>query len=325
MIKLKSSSNTNPEITLLCVIRDERLMLESFLNHYRGLKVDKFVFIDNGSEDGSASFLMNQEDCDVYDTSGESYANADFGVSWVRLILNEELKDKWCVVVDADEFIALERGTLKDLMEDMDKKNQNIAQTCLVEMFPSELNSEGLKDGQGPEEHSPYYDSSENCFSYLAHDGSLCVKGGSRQRLFNLQEPAHLTKRSIFKYDFHKSHYLGVGMHWIFPKALKTPPYEHTWQKENLQIWESSNWRLRFKDELVIIKHFKFLRSNLLEFFQKRVSRNEDWDSSSEYKKYCQTMPKETKGSATQRYINDEQMYKDFDCESPRLIIKHEL
>ena len=46
-------------VYLICVIRDEELLLPYFIEYYRELGVTHFIFIDNGSIDGGPAFLAN--------------------------------------------------------------------------------------------------------------------------------------------------------------------------------------------------------------------------------------------------------------------------
>ena len=40
-------------ILLLCTLRNERIRLPYFLRYYRDLGINHFLFVDNGSDDGS--------------------------------------------------------------------------------------------------------------------------------------------------------------------------------------------------------------------------------------------------------------------------------
>ena len=147
-------------IVLLCVIRDEELVLEAFISHYKNLLVSHFIFIDNGSEDHTLS-IINQNKLEInYQlwSADARYSENLYGLSWVNFILNSELKGKWCLVVDADEFLLLDGiNNLRELRKDMKKSNSNILSTCLIDFYPRN-NAEPYKRGESPLSHSGYYD-----------------------------------------------------------------------------------------------------------------------------------------------------------------------
>ena len=57
LIKNFNKPSDTDSIIVICVIRDEELLIPAFLNHYRKLSATHFIFIDNGSEDGSLDYL----------------------------------------------------------------------------------------------------------------------------------------------------------------------------------------------------------------------------------------------------------------------------
>ena len=58
-------------ILLFCTIRNEADRIDWFLHHYRGLGVDHFCFVDNGSDDGTLDTLLAQPDSSVWSTQGQ--------------------------------------------------------------------------------------------------------------------------------------------------------------------------------------------------------------------------------------------------------------
>ena len=60
-IKYKDFNNNIQEnsFILLCVLRDEYILLEYFINYYEKLGVTHFIFIDNNSIDESFQYLLN--------------------------------------------------------------------------------------------------------------------------------------------------------------------------------------------------------------------------------------------------------------------------
>ena len=91
---------------LACVVvRNEALRLPFLLEYYRRLGVDRFLFVDNGSADGTLEFLLAQPDVHVWSTSF-SFNQANFGSAWFEVLLSTYGVGHWCVMVDADELLV---------------------------------------------------------------------------------------------------------------------------------------------------------------------------------------------------------------------------
>src|SRR5262249_47188260 len=96
-------SDNQDEIRAFMTVRNEILRLPRTFDHYRNIGVARFLVVDNGSTDGSREFLLDQPDCHVFVTHN-SYAEAGCGVEWLHSLLDEYGMNRWCLVVDADEW-----------------------------------------------------------------------------------------------------------------------------------------------------------------------------------------------------------------------------
>lgn len=86
---------------LVCLVRNGREHLASFLRHYRALGVEQFVFIDNGSDDGTLELLEQDPAITIYETSlpHKYYEN-----QIRRLVIEQHCRQRWCLNVDIDEL-----------------------------------------------------------------------------------------------------------------------------------------------------------------------------------------------------------------------------
>jgi hypothetical protein len=86
---------------LVCLVRNGREHLPSFLRHYRALGIREFVFIDNGSDDGTLERLEQDPALTVYETSlpHKHYEN-----QIRRLVIEGHCRQRWCLNVDIDEL-----------------------------------------------------------------------------------------------------------------------------------------------------------------------------------------------------------------------------
>jgi hypothetical protein len=316
-MELKRSFTHNPtddSIILVCVIRDERLLLEYFIQHYVKLGVTHFVFVDNDSEDNTIPYLLNKTDieCQVYHTA-DSYAENEYGITWVNEILDTQCKNKWCVVVDVDELIMPRNNeSLSDIKIKMEQNDQNVLPTCLIDFYPKHLDATPYKSGNPFYSHSNHYDKfvEDDYMIYPGEGGELVVKGGMRHRVFGAnREPVCLTKKSFFKYDFFETHKLAVGMHWLLPRD-----FDHTanlpWSAYT--NWPNKNKHIKLHPSICVLGHFKFIKPNIYEFFNERVKRNQDWGDSDEYKNYIKTNPTSFfKADVSVAYKSLDKIYED--------------
>ena len=68
-------------VVLVCVVWNELLLLQFFIDHYKTVGVEHFIFIDNNSDDGTTEYLISRDDVNIelYAERG-SYRDAKFGI-----------------------------------------------------------------------------------------------------------------------------------------------------------------------------------------------------------------------------------------------------
>src|SRR5918993_3934103 len=89
------------ELVVLCVVRDGRPYVRSFVEHYASMGVKHMVFLDNGSTDGTVEALQNYDNVTVPRTAlpFKRYALL------VRPYLIERFgRNRWSLTVDMDEL-----------------------------------------------------------------------------------------------------------------------------------------------------------------------------------------------------------------------------
>ena len=137
--------------TLLALLRNEMYFLPAFLAHYRALGVERFVFLDDRSDDGSREYLLGQRDTVVVE-SDRRYGDrvqlppalvgrkkdprANF--LWRSLLHDRFAADRWAVQVDLDEFVQLPPGmTFPDLVSRIDGSARSVW-GVMLDVYPKD-------------------------------------------------------------------------------------------------------------------------------------------------------------------------------------------
>jgi hypothetical protein len=123
------------DVVVVALVRDGIYWLDAFLAHYRGIGARHFVFIDNGSQDGTPTRLAREPDCAVLaaDLPWGPFENALRGAAARR-----HCAGHWCLYADMDEIFELPPG-FADLCA-LARHLRGAGHTALVaqmlEMFP---------------------------------------------------------------------------------------------------------------------------------------------------------------------------------------------
>ena len=88
-------------IVTLCVKNDKK-RIQMLVDHYRTLGVVKFAIMDNGSDDGTFEWLLDQPDIDLYRCYNQYQTNVKEG--WINRLISYYGFDRWYVVTDSDEL-----------------------------------------------------------------------------------------------------------------------------------------------------------------------------------------------------------------------------
>ncbi|MBK6510386.1 MAG: glycosyltransferase family 2 protein [Haliea sp.] len=194
---------------ILCCVtcRNEHPRLPYFLEYYRSLGVDRFLMIDNGSTDGSAEYLLQQEDVLLWH-SELPFKEANFGSSWFELLLRRYGVGHWCVTVDTDEFLVY-RGAqekkLRALCDEMDVRQLQAMTGQLLDMYSEGPVSEAeYRPGQDPLEVCAWFDRKSYHRRYEMggqYHNQRLLFGGVRQRVFPARNDYLLSKVALLKYQ----------------------------------------------------------------------------------------------------------------------------
>lgn len=256
--KIKKRNKYSP--ILFCVIKNDIYKISHFMDYYRNLGVEVFIFLDNASDDGTKEFLCRQKDAIVYN-SDQQYSS-ERRVAWINRLLARYGQNRWCLVVDSDElvtYIGNEQYKFADLVRVAIKNHYFRLEGFMLDMYSDDI----LFQNENPEDYASvcrYFDTSS--YELYGTTSGVVIKGGPRKRVFHAD--VQLSKYPLFYYrddDFvASSHYMIP-----FEPINKSP------------IWFA-------------ICHYKFIDENDLDKVKKAV-QNENYASGSmDYKQYLSVL-----------------------------------
>ncbi|WP_170550255.1 glycosyltransferase family 2 protein [Ruegeria atlantica] len=175
-------------------LRNEINRLPWFFRHYRGLGVDHFLVVDNGSDDGSVEFLRDQPDVSLWQTSN-SYRDARYGLDWLTWLQMRYGHGHWTLMVDADELLIYpnhDSKSLHDLTGTLDQQGHIAFGALLLDLYPKgPLGAQPYDPEMDPTKTLSWFDPGPYRAQRQSPLGNLWVQGGARERMFFADRPRH--------------------------------------------------------------------------------------------------------------------------------------
>src|SRR5215217_4877642 len=281
------------ELVLLCLLRDGRPYLKSFVEHHFSLGVKHLFFLDNGSTDGTVEALKEYENVTVLHT-GLPFERYELSM---RQYLVERFcqKGRWCLYADMDELFDYPYSdvvSLSSLLTYLNERSYTAVVAQMLDMFPEEPLSGSASSPDEPlKERHRFYDISNIQTKGIKEHGRNNIYesddieyflGGIRSTLFGTK--AYLTRFALMFSDGRLKPFAGSG-HRV----------------DNARV----------ADLTCVYLHYKFLD----EHFHKKVAsavREENYPyNSSQYKKYLEVLEKNPgllvkgEGARELRSVND--------------------
>ncbi len=242
---------------LICAVKNDVEKMHYFMEHYRDLGIEEFVFVDNMSTDGTFEFLMEQPDTIVYRC--EHPFTADRKIAWINRLIAEMGIDKWYLMVDSDEFftfLGVDNGkNFKDVVEYAEKIGVKRLGVMHLDLYPKGTLFE-KKDQLSFAEKYCYFD--KDTYAYGKTKRGMAIFGGPRSRVFGTKVKISGYRMIFFEKDD------------IVPSAHYMIPYEKSY---NVPL-------------CLISKHYKFVNESDYEKIIEAVETGMHSDNSAEYKTY---------------------------------------
>ncbi len=263
--------------TLLALLKNELYFLPAFLSHYRRLGIQRFVFLNDNSDDGSVEYLLDQSDT-VLVESDRSYGDPvsipsslpqitrslRMMVLW-RSIMHDMFADEsWALQVDIDEFVHLPDGaTFQDVVARLERENVTAAWGVMLDMYPSDIHA--LRQ-QGHERYldlsAAWYFDGEQHLQLRRRGRPRTVHPGARARLYHTYGVTKLYPAlRVKQLSFPKRVLRSSGI-------IRTPPKYNSlwkpvlvrWSLRDCSYFSDSHYsnHLYSRELLLPIQHFRF-------------------------------------------------------------------
>jgi hypothetical protein len=168
-------------------VRNERLRLPAVLDHYRRLGIDRFVAVDNGSDDGTEDLLGEMLDVRLYRATG-SYGASSFGLDWLHPLLDELADNHWALTFDADELFVYprcEQVGLHDFCSFLDRADNDSVFAIMLDMYSDKsIAATSYHVGESLLETCPYFDPGPYDVMRDTTFPTVLLFGGPRRRVF---------------------------------------------------------------------------------------------------------------------------------------------
>ncbi len=264
------------ELVVVCLVRDGRPYVKSFIEHYFSLGAKHIAFLDNGSIDGTVEALKNYENVTMlrstlpfkeYDVLFKQYLIGRFGK-----------KERWCLCVDIDELFDYPYSDVVGLGSFLGYLNANsytAVAAQMLDMFPEEPLSGRASDPDEPlKERHRFYD--------LSNLKRMSIKKNPRLRNNTLESDEIETFRDGIENTVFGTKPLRTKFPLVFSDG-RVKPFDR-----------SSHWvdNARIADFTCVLFHYKFLDGYFHKQAAQAVREGQYHNDSARYKKYLEVMDK---------------------------------
>src|SRR5215216_6323779 len=267
------------ELVVVCLVRDGRPYVKSFVEHYRSLGATHIFFLDNGSTDGTVEALKNHNNVTVLQTM---LPYKEYHLLFKQYLVGRfGRKDRWCLCVDMDELFDYPYSDvvgLNSFLGYLTEKSYTAVAAQMLGMFPEEPLSgrEGNLQDEPLKERHRFYDISNISRTSVT----------KKQHRHDKKNTLQSDEIGIFRDGIRSAIFSDSPLLTKFPLVFKDgriKPFDR-----------SAHWvaNARIADISCVLFHYKFLDG----YFQKQaaqaVREGQYHNASARYKRYLEVLDK---------------------------------
>jgi len=249
------------DVILICAFKNAHNLIKLFIEHYRKIGINKFVFIDNGSTDESVEIITNCSNdinVDVWYTDDEFEGYKSCG--WRQRMMTYYGVNRWYLDLDVDELFVyngIESGGISKIINYATKNNLKAIGSVMLDTYSNKpvLNINKL-DSADIQKVYKYIDRD----TYTKIDNAIFkyrIFGGPRNRVFHIKP--FLQKLPLI---YVEDSTMNINPHFWYPFSVN------------------------FNSQIVsVLLHYKFLPGDF-DQYKEYVKSGVHWNNSSEYKVY---------------------------------------
>lgn len=269
------------ELIVLCLLRDGRAYVRSFVEHYLSLGVRHIFFLDNGSTDGTVEVAREYENVTVLRSELPFKV---YQVTMKQYLIERFARGRWSLCVDMDELFDYPYSdvvSLNSFLSYLNERSYTALVTQMLDMFPEKPIADNAESGSsiadGKDEpikelHKFYDITSVREYKYSKY-GRICGRGNS---LANNEIAVYKggIKGTVFGFD------PILTKHALVFLDDRIRPLDGN-------VHKTSNARVA--DLSCVLFHYKFL-DNLYEFVRQAVRRENYMKDSGKHKRLMKTL-----------------------------------
>jgi hypothetical protein len=148
------------ELAVLCLVRNGRPFVKTFVDHYLALGARHLFFLDNGSTDGTVELLLDYENVTVLRTG---LPFKEYQISMKQYLFERFGQGRWALFADIDELFDYPFSETVDLgsfLRYLTERSYTAVAAQMLDMFPEKPLSDVAVTGKDEplKEVNEYYD-----------------------------------------------------------------------------------------------------------------------------------------------------------------------
>lgn len=179
---LSKGNGSAADPVFICVVKNDLERIKLSFEHHKKIGVKQFVYIDNGSTDGTLEWLMEQN-VTIYQVLAPFIMWSK--VAWISKVVNRIGFERWYLILDSDELFVYpgcEDHKITEYISYLTKEKCNRALSFMLDMYAKGNLFSGASKASDILTEFCYFDTDsytqKNCMHYRK------IVGGPRERLF---------------------------------------------------------------------------------------------------------------------------------------------